>query len=99
MIDQEVKTLVMGGYNRATELLQKNRNILENLAQALLERETLNAKEVNSIVDGKSDIDADDSGGEPEKIKPEVHTEKLKNKTDPEEGLLGGGGMPDPAPA
>jgi cell division protease FtsH len=99
LIDQEVKTLVMGGYNRATELLQKNRNILENLAQALLEKETLNAIEVNNIVDGKSDIDPDPSGGEPQDIKPEVPAEKLKTKTDPEEGLLGGGSMPDPTPA
>ena len=99
LIDQEVKTLVMGGYNRATELLQNNRSILENLAQALLEMETLNAIEVNNIVDGKSYINTDESGGKSEEIKPEVPVEKLKTKTDPEEGLLGGGGMPDPTPA
>ena len=99
LIDQEVKTLVMGGYNRATELLQNNRSILENLAQALLEKETLNAIEVNNIVDGKSYINPDESGGKSEEIKPEVPVEKLKTKTDPEEGLLGGGGMPDPTPA
>jgi cell division protease FtsH len=99
LIDQEVKMLVMGGYNRATELLQNNRSILENLAQALLEKETLNAIEVNNIVDGKSYINPDESGGKSEEIKPEVPVEKLKTKTDPEEGLLGGGGMPDPTPA
>jgi len=99
LIDQEVKTLVMGGYNRATELLLNNRSILENLAQALLEKETLNAIEVNNIVDGKSYINPDESGGKSEEIKPEVPVEKLKTKTDPEEGLLGGGGMPDPTPA
>jgi cell division protease FtsH len=99
LIDQEVKTLVMGGYNRASELLQNNRSILENLAQALLEKETLNAIEVNNIVDGKSYINPDESGGKSEEIKPEVPVEKLKTKTDPEEGLLGGGGMPDPTPA
>jgi cell division protease FtsH len=99
LIDQEVKMLVMGGYNRATELLQNNRSILENLAQALLEKETLNAIEVNNIVDGKSYINPDESGGKSEEIKPEVPVEKLKTKNDPEEGLLGGGGMPDPTPA
>ena len=98
LIDQEVKTLVMGGYNRATELLQNNRDILENLSQALLERETLNAIEVNNIVDGKSDIDPDTSDGESQEIKPEVPVEKLKTKTDPDEGLMGGG-LPDPTPA
>jgi cell division protease FtsH len=99
LIDQEVKTLVMGGYNQATELLQNNLSILENLAQALLEKETLNAIEVNNIVDGKNSINPDESGGKSEGIKPEVPVEKLKTKTDPEEGLLGGGGMPDPTPA
>ena len=99
LIDQEVKTLVMGGHSRATELLQKNRDILENLAQALLERETLNAEEVKNIIDGKNDSDLDSSGEESQKIQPEVPAEKLKTKTDPEEGLLGGGGIPDPTPA
>jgi cell division protease FtsH len=99
LIDQEVKTLVMGGYNQATELLENNRDILENLSQALLERETLSGVEVKNIIDGNDDTDPDSSDGEPQKIKPEVPAEKLKTKTDPEEGLLGGGGMPDPSPA
>lgn len=99
LIDQEVKTLVMGGYNRATELLKKNRDILENLAQALLERETLNRDEVKNIIDGKNDFDSDSSGGEPQKIQPEVSADKLKTKTDSEEGLLEDSGMPDPTPA
>ena len=99
LIDQEVKTLVMGGYSRATELLQKNRDVLENLAQALLERETLNAEEVKNIIDGKNDSDLDSSGEESQKIQPKVPAEKLKAKTDPEEGLLGGGSIPDPTPA
>jgi len=99
LIDQEVKTLVMGGYNKATELLQNNRDILENLSQALLERETLTGKEVNNIIDGKDDSDPDSSDGEQQKITPEAPVEKRKTKTDSEEGLLGGGGMPDPSPA
>ena len=99
LIDQEVKTLVMGGYNRATELLKKDRDTLENLAQALLERETLTGDEVKNIIDGKNDFDSDSSGGEPQKIQPEVSADKLKTKTDSEEGLLGDSGMPDPTPA
>ena len=99
LIDQEVKTLVMGGYNRATELLKKNRDTLENLAQALLERETLTGDEVKNVIDGKNDFDSDSSGGEPKKIQPEVSADKLKTKTDSEEGLLGDSGMPDPTPA
>jgi cell division protease FtsH len=100
LIDQEVKTLVMGGYNQATELLQNNRDILENLSQALLERETLTGVEVKNIIDGKDIEDPDSSDdGETLEIKPEALSEKPKKKTDSEGGILGGGSMPDPSPA
>ena len=62
LIDQEVKTLVMGGYTRATELLTQNRDKLEEMAQALLEHETLNAKEIQNILNGKDISDNEDSG-------------------------------------
>ena len=57
LIDQEVKTLVMGGYEKATELLKTNLDKLETMAQALLEHETLNAQEVKNIIDGKNIFD------------------------------------------
>ena len=98
LIDQEVKTLVMGGYDKATELLTTNLDYLEQMAQALLEHETLNAQDIKDILDGKSASDNEDSGM-PQNLKPdELPVEKKKPKSGPEEGLLGGG-MPDPAPA
>ena len=99
LIDQEVKSLVMGGYEKATELLKTNLDKLETMAQALLEHETLNAKEVKNIIEGKSIFDDEDSGT-PQNLKPdeESHIEKKKPKADSKDGLLGGG-MPDPAPA
>ena len=99
-IDQEVKILVMGGYEKATELLKTNLDKLEIMAQALLEHETLNAKEVKNIIDGKDIFDDEDSG-KPQNLKSdggESPVEKKKPKTDSEDGLIGGG-MPDPAPA
>tara|TARA_Y100001934_G_scaffold156183_1_gene187023 strand:+ start:211 stop:2118 length:1908 start_codon:yes stop_codon:yes gene_type:complete len=98
-IDQEVKILVMGGYEKATELLKTNLDKLEIMAQALLEHETLNAKEVRNIIDGK-DIFDDEDTGKPQNLKPdgESPVEKKKPKADSEDGLIGGG-MPDPAPA
>ncbi|MCH2606644.1 MAG: ATP-dependent zinc metalloprotease FtsH [Nitrospinales bacterium] len=98
LIDQEVKTLVMGGYTRATELLTQNRDKLEEMAQALLEHETLNAKNIQNILDGKDISDNEDSGPTQNLKKDETPTEKIKPKSDSEEGLLGGG-MPDPSPA
>lgn len=96
LIDQEVKTLVMSGYNCATELLNKNLDILENLAQALLERETLDAVELKNIIHGKTDVTPESPGDKVEEVKPKVPAKNLKTK--PDEGLLGGG-MPDPSPA
>jgi len=98
LIDQEVKTLVMGGYTRATELLTQNRDKLEEMAQALLEHETLNAKNIQNILDGKDISDNEDSGPTQNLKKDETPTEKIKPKSDSEEGLIGGG-MPDPSPA
>ena len=98
LIDQEVKTLVMGGYTRATELLTQNRDKLEEMAQALLEHETLNAKNIQNILDGKDISDNEDSGTTQNSKKDETPNEKIEPKSDPEGGLLGGG-MPDPSPA
>ena len=98
LIDQEVKTLVMGGYTRATELLTQNRDKLEEMAQALLEHETLNAQNIQNILNGKDISDNEDSGTSQNSKKDETPSEKIKPKTDAEEGLLGGG-MPDPSPA
>jgi cell division protease FtsH len=97
LIDQEVKTLVMDGYTRATELLTKNRDVLEAMAQALLERETLDGKEIKELIAGK-DISDDDSGSAQKIESDQLPTDKKKPESNAGEGLMGGG-LPDPAPA
>jgi cell division protease FtsH len=52
-IDQEVRRLVDEGYNRAKHILETEREMLVKLAEALLERETLDANEIRMILDGK----------------------------------------------
>ncbi|MFQ5662376.1 MAG: ATP-dependent zinc metalloprotease FtsH [Terriglobia bacterium] len=52
-IDQEVKKLVMNAYQRARETLEENRDILERIATALLEREVLDAHEVKLLIEDK----------------------------------------------
>jgi cell division protease FtsH len=49
-IDDEVKRMVTEAYGRAKKLLTENRDKLELLARALLERETLNAPEIDRII-------------------------------------------------
>ena len=52
-IDLEVRRLVDEGYNRAKSLLSDSREVLTKIANALLEREVLDANEIKMIVDGK----------------------------------------------
>ncbi len=52
-IDKEVKRIVNGGYENAKNLLSKNREVLERIAQALLEREVIDATEVKMLMEGK----------------------------------------------
>src|SRR2546423_651165 len=52
-IDKEVKRIVNGGYEKAKNLLAKNRETLERIAQALLEREVIDANEGKLLMEGK----------------------------------------------
>jgi cell division protease FtsH len=53
-IDTEVRRIVMEGYNMARQLLTSNIEKLKDLAEALLERETLDAKDVTMVVAGEA---------------------------------------------
>jgi cell division protease FtsH len=73
-IDQEIRKTIDNCYQKAQEILEKNRDKLESLAQTLLEKETLDAAEIKALVEGKplpvkkesppegSDDQADQSG-------------------------------------
>jgi cell division protease FtsH len=52
-IDQEVRKLVNTGYNTAKQILSENRDTLEKIARALIEREVLDANEIKMLVEGK----------------------------------------------
>jgi cell division protease FtsH len=52
-IDQEVRTIVQRQYTRVRALLSQNREKLDSLANALIERETLDAEEIRAVLDGK----------------------------------------------
>ena len=51
-IDAEIKKLVTESYNKTKDLLTKHINTLHALATALLEKETLDGKAVDDIVEG-----------------------------------------------
>tara|TARA_B100000029_G_scaffold302939_1_gene295755 strand:+ start:6751 stop:8634 length:1884 start_codon:yes stop_codon:yes gene_type:complete len=50
-IDNEVHDMVSSGYKKAYEILEENKDKLELLANALLEHETLDLKDIESLMD------------------------------------------------
>jgi cell division protease FtsH len=52
-IDNEVKRIVMDNYQRAKTLIQEREAVLHSLAAALLEKETLDAADIDAIVNGQ----------------------------------------------
>ena len=52
-IDKHVRDFVMQGYERAKEILTENKEALTRIAEALLERETLDSTDVQMLIDGK----------------------------------------------
>jgi cell division protease FtsH len=52
-IDQEVRKLVTAGYNTAKQIISDDREALERIAKALIEREVLDAAELKMVMDGK----------------------------------------------
>jgi len=53
LIDQEIKDIVTNAYERASGILGENLEKLEALAKALLEREVLDATEIEMLMKGK----------------------------------------------
>ena len=97
-IDQEVRALVMGGYEKAREILTDHRDSLEKMAIALLDRETLTGLEIKEIIEGK--VPPEDG------IKTKVETEGTvpsvkisQKKPNDDSGDIMGDGLPDPQPA
>ena len=54
IVDREIKRIVDEAYESARKLLEKERDLLERIATALLERETLDRTEIEALADGKA---------------------------------------------
>jgi cell division protease FtsH len=53
IIDEEVRELVLESETHARKLLIDKRELLDRMAEALLERETLDAEEIDALVEGR----------------------------------------------
>ena len=82
-IDQEVRKLVIEGYDTAKKILSENREVLTKIAQALIEREVLDAMEIKMLIDGqelpaKPVAAKSDDGGVQQVIKPDLQPGRAK---------------------
>ncbi len=53
LIDDEIRLIVTKNYELAHKIIQENRDTVSKIAEALLERETLDAAQIDTIVEGK----------------------------------------------
>ncbi|MCV2401564.1 ATP-dependent zinc metalloprotease FtsH [Marinomonas sp. C2222] len=53
VIDAEVQGIITSCYNKAKQVLQDNRSKLDVMAEALMQYETIDAKQIKEIMDGK----------------------------------------------
>lgn len=56
-IDREVFRLVVGGHDKAVEILKENLQVLHGMAEALLEFETIDAEEVEMLIKGQKNVE------------------------------------------
>jgi cell division protease FtsH len=79
-IDSEVRGFVDAGYQAAHQLLEENGGAMHRIAQALLDRETLDAHELKMLIEGQdlppvkvhASGDGDDGGHVQQVLKPEA---------------------------
>ena len=97
MVDQEVKRILDAAHTRAHEVLGENRDLLESVAQALLERETLGREDVEALERGEALPPP--AVPEVEEAAPVARPLPAPEKSKQPFGLPGGEGpLPGPAP-
>lgn len=53
-IDKEIVRMVSEKYEKAKQLIEDNRETVQRIAEALLERETLDASEIEAVIEGRA---------------------------------------------
>lgn len=81
-IDKEVKAIMDACYREATEILTKNRDKLEIIANALKEREVLNADEFKGLMEGKDFETIDRESAEKQEVLEAIKRQKEAQKAE-----------------
>jgi cell division protease FtsH len=103
LVDSEVKRILDEAYRFTRETLKGNRELLETIARALLERETLDAEEIGALAEGRplpplSETSEEGEGEAVARAGEEADDRaEASSRRRPAEGS--GGGEPSPAPA
>ncbi len=97
LVDSEVKRILDKAYRYAREALRENRDLLESIADALLERETLDAEAIEALAEGRP-LPARTEPADPAERDEREAPERGSTRDDrrPSEGS---GGEPSPVPA
>ncbi|WP_417719521.1 ATP-dependent zinc metalloprotease FtsH [Salipiger sp.] len=94
LIEDEVRTFIQTGYERAFQILTEYKEDWERLAQGLLEYETLTGDEIKRVMKGEPPHASGDSGSEAEETPSVTAIPKTKPKARP----AGEGGLePEPS--
>jgi cell division protease FtsH len=88
-IDEEIRVFIDRNYKRAEKILNENIDKLHAMAKALMKYETIDADQINDIMEGKDPKppagwdDNDDDGGTPVKKKRKTRAKKAKDDDAP----------------
>jgi cell division protease FtsH len=90
-IDKEIRSIITSKYHEAKKIIEENRDAVKRIAETLLERETLNADEMEKVIAGK----------ELPKLRTSstAQEEKSKSESDSDRGRVVAPHNPDPEKA
>jgi len=99
-IDREVRSIIEYCYEKAQNLLKENRDAVERIVAALKEKETLNAKQINKLIEDKELTPEDEYGNGNNKKEEDKETDQKEDtaqEADETEGSKQGNEANEPA--
>jgi len=95
LIDEEVRSLIEEAETKARNMIDENEELFENIAQSLLEFETLTGDELRALIEGKRPERKDDDDSDTPKVSAVPSAGKTTSKKK-DDGLSDGDTEPQP---
>lgn len=100
LLDAEVRVILDNCYQEAEQLLEENRDKMELMKDALMEYETLDASQIDAIMEGRKPEPPEDwkdgDGGEPVVANEQAEAEEAKNQQEDDQETPAPGIKKDP---